>query len=318
MTKLLTFIILLFLFAFAFGQEFQEQVKVELVQVDVVASDSKGKVVTDLTQQDFTLKENGKVQPITHFYNAANDQIRYPLTISFVVDTSGSMQELVAGMTRIQVAVKAAEMVMKDLKANDHMELIEFNEKPVEIVPFTDDVDVLEDKLEALDFKEADTAMHDAVVFSLDKIKNQSGRKIVVIFSDGMDTASKSVEQDAVQALRNTDATFVAFYSEFARLNFPAAGGGFGGDPSSMNRVKIRTGEDLLRQYTEISGGEFFSFRKEPELLKAIESFRAIVGSQYTLAFTPSAGKKKEWRKLKVECKRKGIHLRYREGYMTG
>src|SRR3972149_4362285 len=112
---------------FASGQQLEEQVTVELVQVDLVATDSKGSVVTDLTEEDFTLKENGRVQTITHFYNSANDQSRYPLTISFVIDTSYSMHERVAGLTRIDIAVKAAELVMNQLKTDDLIELIEFN-----------------------------------------------------------------------------------------------------------------------------------------------------------------------------------------------
>ena len=86
----------------------------------------------------------------------------------------------------------------------------------------------------------------------------------------------------------------------------------------SMNRRQILIGEDIMRQYTEISGGEFFSFRKEPEMLQALEGFRALIKAQYTLAYTPAAAKKKdEFRKIKVECKRKGVKLRYRDGYFA-
>ena len=83
-----------------------------------------------------------------------------------------------------------------------------------------------------------------------------------------------------------------------------------------MGRVRVRMGEDQLRLYSQMSGGLFFSFRKEPELLKALESFRVFVRSQYTLAYKPDLKKKKKgWRKIKVECKRKDVELRHREGY---
>jgi len=202
------------------------------------------------------------------------------------------------------------------LISEDKIELIEFNDEPVAVVPFTSDFDSVQEKFETLDFRKANTALHDSVVFALGRINEQLGRKIIVIFSDGQDSKSKAIQEDVVEAIRKSDATLIAFYSEFAKLNFPVAGGGMGGDPSSMNRVRIRAGEDALRSYAELSGGQFFSFRKEPELLKAMESFRAIIQSQYTLAYTPPEGKKKSgWRKIKVECKRKGIQLRHREGY---
>jgi VWFA-related protein len=312
--KLFLFIVCLsILLPFASGRQLQERLDVQLVQVDVVAQDSKGSHITDLKLEDFILKENGNIKKITHFYNSSNDETRYPLTMSFVIDTSYSMHEKVAGMTRIQIALQAADLIMNQLKSEDQIELIEFNNQPVAVVSFTSDVKTVREKFQALDFREANTAMHDAVLFALNRIKGRSGRKIIVIFSDGIDSASKSVEEDVIEAVRKTDATIIVFYSEFARLNLPAE---MGGSPNSMGRVRVRSGEDTLRSYTEMTGGQFFSFKKEPELLKAIENFRAFVQSQYTLAYTPDPRKKKsEWRKIKIECKRKGVRLLYREGY---
>ena len=305
----------------AFGQEIQEKVNVELVQVDLVATDSKGEVIRDLTANDFTLKENGKVQSIKHFYNSSDDSARFPLTLSFLVDTSYSMHEKVAGMTRIDVAVKAAEMVINELQPNDQIELTEFNDKPETLVPFTSDVNEIREKFKALTFQEANTAMNDSVLYAVKRIQGRNGRKIIVIFSDGMDSSSKSVEEDVVDAVRKSDATIIAFYSELAAMNF-SQGGGIGAmaGPNPISRVKILAGEDILREYAEMTGGQFFSFRKEPELLKAMNSFRNYVGSQYTLAYTPPEDRKAKtgWRKIKIECKRKGVHLRYREGYVAG
>jgi VWFA-related protein len=160
--------------------------------------------------------------------------------------------------------------------------------------------------------------MRDAVVLALQKIHEESGRKIVVIFSDGMDTCSKALEDDAFNAVKKSDATIVSFYSEFPALNFPEQGIGMGEGSGSMDHIKIRIGEDALREYADISGGQFFSFRREPELVAAMDGFRALIKSQYTLAYTPAIPKKSGWKKIKVECKRKDVKLRYREGYWAG
>lgn len=313
MKKFLGLFVFLVLISFASARQLQEQVQVELVQVDLVATDSKGNPVTDLKAEEFVLKENGAVQSLSHFYNSSTEDSRYPLTISFLIDTSYSMQETVAGMTRIEIAVQAAEMVMKQLIADDQIELIEFNEKPVVVVPFTSDLNLVREKLPTIDFRKANTAMHDSVKFAVEQMKGRSGRKVLVIFSDGMDSASKSLEEDVVETIRRSDATIVTFYSEFARLNLPSA---MGGTPSGIGRVRIRAGEDALRLYSDMTGGQFFSFRKEPELLKAMEAFRVHIQSQYTLAYTPPGKNRKPgWKKIKVECKRKGVKLRHREGY---
>jgi VWFA-related protein len=224
------------------------------------------------------------------------------------------MQEMVAGMTRIDVAIKAADLIMSQLKPEDKIEAIEFNDKPVELIPFTSNFRSIQEKFENLTSKPASTAMRDAVIFALDKMKDQTGRKVIVIFSDGMDSSSKSIEEDVIDRIKKSDATIISFYSEFAALNFPT-GGGMGGSPNNPGRIQILIGEDALREYAEKSGGQFFSFRKEPEMLKALESFRAFIRSQYTFAYKPAVKKKTGWRKIKVECKRKGVKLRYREGY---
>ena len=314
--RICVFGLLLLLIPFASAQQLEEQVKVELVQVDLVATDSKGALVTDLTINDFILKEDGKVQTITHFYNSVDDESRFPLTVSFLVDTSFSMQERVAGLTRIDIALKAADLVMTQLQENDQIEVIEFNNKPDAIVPFTSDLKSAREKLATLTFQEANTAMHDSVKFAVERMKGRSGRKIIVIFSDGMDSASKSIEEEVVDSIRRADATIITFYSEFARVNLPAQ---MGGGPGSMGRIRIRAGEDALRLYSDMTGGQFFSFKKEPELMKAMEGFRAYIKNQYTLAYKPALAKKKPgFRKIKVECKRKGIRLKHREGYWAG
>ena len=144
--------LLALLVPFASAQQIEEQVEVELVQVDLVATDKKGALVTDLTADDFILKENGDIQKISNFFNASKDEIRFPLTMSFLVDTSYSMGETVAGTTRIEIAVQAAELIMAQFRQDDKLELIEFNEKPIELVSFTSDPAPVRDKFKTLNF----------------------------------------------------------------------------------------------------------------------------------------------------------------------
>ena len=292
------------------AQELQEQVEVQLVQVDVVATDKKGILVNDLKAEDFVLKENGKEQAISHFYNSANDEMRYPLAMTFLVDTSGSMKETVTGKTRIDIAVDAADQIMNQLNETDQIELIDFNDKPEILAESSSDLESVWSKFDNLKPQEKSTSMYDSVLFALDRLKDRSGRKILVIFSDGMDTSSKDVEEDVIDALHTSDTTVIAFYSEFASF-------GFGGPTGRTGNVQVAAGEDILRNFADISGGAFFSFHREAELVKALEDFRAYVKSQYTLAYKPPAGKA-GWRKIKLECKRKDVKLKYREGYTAG
>src|SRR5687767_13082545 len=96
------------------GQQLQEKVSVDLVNVYLSAVDSKGQFVTDLKLDELVLKENGSAQSITHFSNFTlerSDKLGekdVPLTIALVMDKSESMSSDVQGTTKIDIVKNAA------------------------------------------------------------------------------------------------------------------------------------------------------------------------------------------------------------------
>src|SRR5262245_34161078 len=76
-----------------FADEIKEQVNVDLVNIFVSATDSKGNFISDLKPEELVLKENGKPQAITNFSRVLADDSDVPLTIAFLIDTSGSMEQ---------------------------------------------------------------------------------------------------------------------------------------------------------------------------------------------------------------------------------
>src|SRR5262245_9851237 len=88
------FVVFLFsclIFSIAAAQELQEQVSVDLVEAYISTLDSEGNPIEDLNQNEFILKEDGKEQPISYFSRLQAAESQVPLTIAFLVDTSGSM-----------------------------------------------------------------------------------------------------------------------------------------------------------------------------------------------------------------------------------
>jgi VWFA-related protein len=305
-----------YLLACAFGlyavanAQFLDEVTVELVQVDLTAVDRKGTFVKDLQPHEFVLKENGHTQQIIHFSNSNDDNSSVPLTVYFLVDTSWSMTSKVGKVTRTDLAKKAASRVLDELRQEDRFLVMEFTISSEEIFSLSSNKEDARARISALKPKGAATALLDVLSLSLHRLEAESGRKIVVVFSDGEDTASKTPITTALENVRKSDATIVAFGP---RPPYFPAGNKLSNAAPIRNAVK---GKELLERFAEISGGYAFFPNKEKEWEKAMEQLRLLIRSQYTLAYKPAKTIiRNQWRKIDIECKRRGVKLKHRPGY---
>src|ERR1051326_1373588 len=161
----------------------QQKIKVstESVPVYVTVFDSTKRLVPDLQQEDFEILDNGKPQTITVFENKPA-----PITVTVMLDTSGSMT------TALDLVKDAAEQFVLRLLPGDQAQVGEFNDK-IRFHPgsFIDDRDRLVYLLKnELDFGYP-TRLWDAVDESVDRLEPMDGRRVVLVFTDGDDTASK-------------------------------------------------------------------------------------------------------------------------------
>ena len=269
-------------------------IRARAIVVNLFVTASSGKeYVRDLKKEDFTIYEDGVPQEIKYFNNLSQSK-DLPLTIALLVDTSASVTD------KLQQEVATASAFFKQIvRANkDMVTLLEFHSEVILTQDFTDDPDRLDRALSKLR-PGGNTSLYDAVYLaSEEKLSSEAGRKIIVILSDGEDTASKVSMDTAIKSAQKHD---VLIYGLGVRSpNYPA---NFG----------------ALEKFCKETGGKFFSPSSSFEQLK--KTFDAImndINHQYNMAYEPKNQQRDgTYRNIKVTVRRKGLKLFYRQGYYS-
>lgn len=266
--------------------ELVEEIDVDLVEVYAAVMDRSGGLVDGLTAADFTVADNGRRQKISKF-----EQVKeLPLTIGLVLDTSGSMSESMAE------AKRAAEGFLKAVVTpRDRTFAVGFSERPQLLLPLTSDAAAI-----AISFRDLPalgaTALHDALLYSLYQFRGVRGQKVMVLLSDGDDTASKIGFDDALAYAQRAG---VAIYT--VGLNIGGASLGIRG---KLDKVATET------------GGRVFYVSKAEELDAVYEQIERELRSRYLLAFAPDpAPKEGERHTLEVTAGSGKWKVRAARGY---
>ena len=263
------------------------------VPLYVTVTDRESRLVADLQREDFEVYDNGQLQKITLF-----DNQHTPITVIVMLDTSGSM-------TLILDRVKnAAEQFLLRLLPEDTGRVGAFSDK-IEFHPedsFTSDRDLLIRSLRELDFGYP-TRLWDAVDESLTKLDGVQERKVVLVFTDGADTASRNAKLgDVLERARANETMVYTIGLETEIFN------GQRRERSSPDRG--------LKRLSEETGGGFFLLQKEDELGPTFTRVAQELHSQYVLGFTP-ANLDGKVHKLEVKVKRPGTTPRARKSYLA-
>jgi VWFA-related protein len=275
------------------GQDSQTIIRAEVALVDVVftAYDRDGRPVRGLTADDFRISENRQAQKIEYFGELGKGS-KVPLTIALLIDTSGSVKDKLE-----YEKATAAEFFKEVLRPNKDLALIiQFDSEVNLVQDFTQDQNNLINAMAGLKAGNS-TALYDAVYLAADeKLKNETGRKVMVVISDGDDTSSKLRKEVAIEAAQRSD---VLIYGIGVRSE--EFGSNFG----------------VLKKFAEETGGAFFSPYARFEEIQA--AFRAIgedLQGQYSLAYS-STNKNKDgsYRAIDLRCKKGGVRIRSRKGY---
>ncbi len=229
-------------------------VDIDLVELYTTVSDGP-RLVLDAQQTDFTVLEDGRRQEIAKF-ELVQDR---PLTVGITIDTSGSMIESL-GEAR-QAAVDFLENVVSP---SDQTFAVAFSDKPQLLMPRTSDVGAVAETLEQIGAA-GNTALYDAVVTSLYYFRGVRGRKVLVLLSDGEDTASSIDFKSTLEYARRSG---VVVY---------AIGLGIG-----RTMVSVR---HSLNNLTQETGGRAFYINQAAELRTAYAQIEKELRSQYLLAY---------------------------------
>lgn len=265
---------------------------VKLVNVFVNVTDPNGAIVGGLTRQDFAVAEDNRPQEIAVFER----QSELPLNLTLAIDTSGSVFK-----DRALEAEAARRFVHALMRTQDQMSLFEFATDVREVTSFTNKESVIDRGLGSLRGGDA-TALYDAIYLASRRLGTKEGRKVLVLVSDGGDTAKSTTYSEALeQALRNE----VMIYSIIDVPIAASAGRDIGG-------------EHALIALAEQTGGKSF-YASAGGLDKAFKQVSDDLRTQYLLGYYPHHQEPgRTFHHLNVTIPRaanEAFNIRYRTGY---
>jgi Ca-activated chloride channel homolog len=274
-----------------------ETVVVPFVTVYFTARDEDDRPVTHLQAKHFMLQEDGKMQPLVEFANFAVSEERGPLTVFFLLDSSHSMQSLQDGTRKYDVSKKALLGVLDQLQPQDQVMAIGFHEKSWIISEMTQDPESVRQNVLADKPTLGKTALYDSLISTVKLSQKYSGRKVIIICSDGEDNSSKSSLKDVKTLLKSTDVTVMAFGTKLK------------GDIE-------KKGLETLQSIAEVTGGSAFFSSRITDLDSVIGDFRSILESQYVAGYVPPEPLMHKRREVRIHCLIPGIQLHYRKSYL--
>lgn len=318
-------------------------VQVKVVNVLATVRDKHGKIVNNLTKDDFTLTDDGRPQ-IIHYFTRETD---LPLTLGLLVDTSMS-QRRVLDQERSASHTFLDQMVRVQ---TDRAFIIHFDREVELLQDLTSSHEKLEAALGSLTTPQFNrssndpsdqgsdggpgsgrhhvgggTLLYDAVYLASDELmKKQQGRKALIVLSDGVDRGSKETLETAVSTAQRADtAVYSILYKDDEGYGWHQGGFGMGGPMGGgMGRhgrfpAEPRPdGKKILARISNETGGRLFEVSKKQSVDQIYSLIEEELRNQYSLGYTPERGGAPEggYHKIQLTTKQKGLIVQSREGY---
>ena len=298
-------------------QQQQEQEPMETLRVDVSVvnlyfnvKDKHNGLVPDLKKEDFQVLEEGAPQKIKYF-NATSDQ---PLTLGIMIDTSGSQQRVLPMTQEI-----GSSFLQEVLRPKDMAFVISFDINVELLQDFTNQGSLLRKALHKTRINTGGgsggipgigqgpvpvsnpkgTLLYDAIYLASDeKLKQEVGRKALIILTDGEDQGSRTRIREAIEAAQKSDAIVYVIFEADRQATY-------GSGKGEMNKICQET------------GGRVIDVGDNPKKLKeAFDQISNELRSQYYIGYSPSNQKKDgSYRKVDVKPVNKDLKIQARKGY---
>jgi Ca-activated chloride channel family protein len=236
------------------------RVQVRLVSVFVNVTDSHGAPVPGLSKSNFALAEDGVPQAVSIFERQTN----VPLSVALAIDTSGSTHSDEGADRRA-----AHDFANVLLSPADKMALFAFDSDVRQVVPFTASIHQIDRGLENLGHGPA-TAFYNAILLASQTLAPVSGRKVLVVVSDGGDTVGETSYEEAVSAAQKGN---VIIYSLIDV-------------PIEADAGRNTAGEHAMITMSQETGGQFF-YVDQGGLAAAFRKVSDDLRTQYLLAYYP-------------------------------
>jgi VWFA-related protein len=249
-----------------------------LVLINVTVTDPLNRFVTGLEKEHFRLYEEKVEQEITQF--SSEDA---PISIGLVFDTSGSMG------AKLQKSRQAAAEFFKTANPADEFFLVQFNDRPELVVPFTTDTDKIQSALTFTQSK-GRTALLDSVYLAMNEMKHaHNPRKALLIISDGGDNSSRYTETEIKNRVREADVQMFSI-GIFESIS------GRGRTPEEA------AGPGLLNELAEQTGGREYAIENIAELPDIAAKIGIELRNEYILGYTPK-NRERDGKYRKVQVK---------------
>jgi Ca-activated chloride channel family protein len=277
-------------------QDEQEET-VRLVLLPASVEDKRGRIVTGLTARDFRLTDEKVPQQIKYF-SVESDE---PVSIAFVLDVSGSMRQ----SGKIDAAKEAIRFFVDQLRSQDRFALICFADDQVSwVTEFTSDRRRFVERLMVQEGY-GQTALNDAVA-SIPKLVDEraTGRKAIVLITDGVDNASKLTLEQAVVTARKVEVPI--FTVGFSTLPW-----------EDRQRVKdLGFNMAVLQLFADETGGALFVVQDPDEMKEAVARISTDLRHQYLIGYSPGL---EHWdgrfRSIQLQARSGRYVVRTRKGY---
>lgn len=277
---------------------------VKVVNILATVRNKSGALMGKLTQDDFVLAEDKRPQAIRYFAAETN----LPLTLGLMIDTSGSQVKVLDAERG--ASLRFLDNVFRDRQ--DHVFIMQFDTSVQVKQALTTSIRQLDDAMAYVDSETmrqvriqggGSTLLYDAVIRACNEImKKQTGRKGLIVLSDGVDFGSEGTLQESVDAaLRADTLIYSILYSD------PGAYGILGGD---------HDGRRVLQTMSEDSGGDFFEVSKKLPVEQVFAILEEELRNQYSLGFVSDKPVEiSEFRAIQLTAKQKGLTVQARRRY---
>jgi Ca-activated chloride channel homolog len=262
----------------------------QVVSLFATVVDAQKRLVPGLLQEEFEVFDNEKPQPIVYFDNSIQ-----PISVVVMLDTSGSMT------LTIDLLKQASEQFLIRLLKEDKGKVGAFNDKIQIGSHFTSNRDELISDVKDLDYGNG-TRLWDAVGAALDELKGIEGRRVILVFTDGDDTASRTSLGTVIDRARAEEVMVYAIGLESNYFN-------------GQRMVKSKPDRGL-RKVADETGGGYFELEKTADLAPTFTRVAQELHSQYVIGFTPTTLDGRV-HKLAVKMKQPGMTARARRSYLA-
>jgi Ca-activated chloride channel homolog len=273
---------------------------VDLVSLNVTVTEGATRYVTDLSQDDFNIFEDGVKQDVT-FFNRSN----LPIALALLLDTSASME------AKLGTAQEAAIGFVRKLRTQDFAEVVDFDSRVNVLAAFTNAMGELEQAIRKTSAG-GSTSLYNAIYIALKDLKkvvaknvDEIRRQAIVVLSDGEDTSSLLPFEEVLDLAKRSE---TAIYSIGLRA---------GEGPSTSTRG-FKEAEFVLRQLAQETGGRAFFPNQLADLNNVYGQIADELSSQYIVGYTSRNPKRDgSWRRVVVRVTRPNLVARTKQGYFA-